>query len=474
MVSANREFMAGMAESNRLIAESNQASTRALLAQGAALKELTMASKESIDTKEAKNKATSNWLPADVFLLRALSADQGWKTAGVPPLTRFAESLFEKKNIVKATSLVREVAAKEHWSGGVLKSGLTEFVGGGFVNGDIDAGPSGFSVLYCFASSYSETDSTDFRKQQVKDAFGESKGLTDEMIEAFEKQQIFVPDDTYKALEQIEVAVVFIEAVCGRDSIAAEGYSTGREILKSHKKKRFDDWAKSDPQFLLKYLLFLDRTFYLFCKELQEYEHSADPLIDARSHLDGWLHRSVGNGIVSYIQLGIKPEFSVPRCLQGRTAHKDGLLDLRGTTPAKPKAAAAGKVGGQVIAGGGGAVAGKQGAGEGVSKSTPPAWQALMPSGEYVLEWQLPKGKRFGDFFGAHLPENNRIFPRHPHHKSKRPASICARYQIEGARECKYGADCSLTHVKPKDIPKAVKDKITIDIQALYNKVAGS
>ena len=297
------------------------------------------------------------------------------------------------------------------------------------------------------------------------------------MINAFEKQQIFVPDIAYKALEQLEVAIAFIEAVCGRDSIAAEGYSTGRDILKTHK-KRFDDWTISDPQFLLKYLLFLDRMFYLFCKELQEYEHSPDPLIDARPQLEGWLHRNVREGILSYIQLGIKPEFSVPRCLQGRTAHKDGLLDLRGAPPAKPKAAAAaGKaIAGQAGGGGGGVAAVKKLAGDGggAGKSPPPTWHAMMPQGEFVPEWQLPVGKRFGDFFGSHLPENNRIFPRYPHHKNKRPTSICARYQIEGARECKFGADCSLTHVRPKEIPRAVKDKITVDIQALYTKGAAT
>ena len=467
MASSNREFMAGMAESNRLIAESNRASTMALVEQGAALKELTMASKESIDLKEAKNKATSNWLPADVFLLKALSAEAGWTSTGVPKITKFAESLFEKKNIVKATSQVRETGVKEQWSGGVLKSGLTEFIGAGFVTGDIDSGPASFSVLYCFASSYIETDSTDFRKQQVKDAFGESKGLTDEMITAFEKQQIFVPDDTYKCMEQLEVAIAFLRAVCGKDTIATDGYEEGWSIIKGNK-KRFDDWAKSDPQFLLKYLLFLDRMFFLFCKDLQEYEHSPDPILDARSSLDGWLARNVQTGILPFIRMGIKPEFSVPRCLQGKTASKDGLMDIKAPPqPAKHKAASPAGKGAGAVGGGGGAHY-QGGAGGEADKPAPPAWHVSMPKGEYVQEWQVPVGKRFGDFFGSRMPENNRVFPRQPHHRTKRPTSICARYQLEGARECRYGADCTMCHIRPKDIPKGIKDKITEDIQALY------
>ena len=423
------------------------------------MRELTLASKESIDSKEAKRKATSNWLPADVFLLKVLSADQGWTTGGIPEATLFAESLFDKKNIVKATGLVRETGVKEHWCGGILKSGLTEFIGGGFVAGDIDAGPAGFSVLYCFASSYTETDSTDFRKQQVKDAFGESKGLTEEMISAFEKQQIFVPDDTYKALEQLEVATSFLEAICGRDTIAREGYETGRLIMRGNKKK-FDDWAKADSQFLLKYLLFLDRMFYLFCKELQEFVSSPNPLLDAQPHLEGWLVRNVQKGILPYLRIGVKPEFGVPRSLQGRTATKDGILDLKAAASSKPKQkapAAAGGTGGSG-AGGGGASGG----------ATPAEWQRVMPPGEYVPEWQTPAGKRFGDFFGSHLTENNKIFPRHAHHKTKRPSSICARYQIESAKGCRFGADCSLTHVRPKDIPVATKEKITSEIKVLF------
>lgn len=463
MATSNREFLEGMTASNKLIAESNQASTRALLAQGAALKELTLANKESIDSKEAKRKATSNWLPADVFLLKALSAELGWLTEGLPTATLFAESLFDKKNIIKATNLVREMGVKEQWCGGVLKSGLTEFIGGGFVAGDIDTGPTGFSVLYCFASSYTETDSTDFRKQQVKDAFGESKGLTDEMVSAFEKQHIFVPDDTYKALEQLDVAIAFIEAVCGRDTIAVEGYATGRKILRGNK-KRFDDWSNSDSQFLLKYLLFLDRMFYLFCKELQDFEASPNPLLDAQPHLEGWLVRNVQKGILPYLKIGVKPEFGLPRSLQGRTATKEGILDLRAAASPKNKSKGA-------AAGGAGPGVGSGGAGEHASSgAAAPDWQKTMPAGEYVPEWQIPTGKRFGDFFGSHLTENNKIFPRHAHHKTKRPSSICARYQIELARGCRFGADCSLTHVRPKDIPVATREKITSDIKVLFAK----
>jgi hypothetical protein len=262
-------------------------------------------------------------------------------------------------------------------------------------------------------------------------------------------------------LEQLEVAVSFLEAICGRDTIATEGYETGRKILRGNKKK-FDDWAKSDSQFLLKYLLFLDRMFYLFCKELQEFWSSPNPLLDAQPHLEGWLVRNVQKGILPYLRIGVKPEFGVPRNLQGRTATKDGILDLKAVASLKTKQKAA--------AGGAGPVVGAGGAGGGaVSGAAAPAeWQRVMPPGEYVPEWQTPTGKRFGDFFGSHLTENNKIFPRHAHHKTKRPSSICARYQIESAKGCRFGSDCSLTHVRPKDIPVATREKITSELKALF------
>ena len=265
-------------------------------------------------------------------------------------------------------------------------------------------------------------------------------------------------------MEQLEVAISFLEAICGRDTIAIEGYSTGRKILRGNKKK-FDDWARSDSQFLLKYLLFLDRMFYLFCKELQEFESSPNPLLDAQPHLEGWLVRNVQKGILPYLRIGVKPEFGVPRNLQGRTAAKDGILDLKAVASLKSKQKAAANG----VAGAAGAGPGAGGAGGGdVSGAVVPGWQKTMPSGEYVPEWQIPAGKRFGDFFGSHLTENNKIFPRHAHHKTKRPSSICARYQIESAKGCRFGADCSLTHVRPKDIPVAIKEKITSEIKALF------
>ena len=282
------------------------------------------------------------------------------------------------------------------------------------------------------------------------------------MVTAFEKQHIFVPDNTYKAMEQLDVAVSFLKAVCGRDTIATEAYSTGREILGDHKMK-FDDWAKSDSQFLLKYLLFLDRMFYLFCKELQEFEFSPNPMIDAKPDLDGWMTRNVQKGVLRNIRMGVKPEFGVPRNLQGRTATKEGILDLKAAS-APNKNKVKGAAGGGAVAEG---IVGNA-AGGGDVNGAGPDWHRTMPVGEYVPDWQIPAGKRFGDFFGSHLTENNKIFPRHPHHKTKRPSSICARYQIELARGCRFGADCSLTHVRPKDIPVAAREKITSEIKALF------
>ena len=141
-------------------------------------------------------------------------------------------------------------------------------------------------------------------------------------------------------------------------------------------------------------------------------------------------------------------------------------MDLKAaaSTKNKPKGtgSGAGAAGAGPGAGGGGSVGGDAG---GASSAD---WQKIMPAGEHVPEWQIPTGKRFGDFFGSHLTENNKIFPRHAHHKTRRPSSICARYQIELARGCRFGADCSLTHVRPKDIPTAVKEKITADIKVLF------
>ena len=79
---------------------------------GGLLQEFATINKHSIEKKEEKKKATSRWLPSALFVFRVLSAEDGWRTTGVPDLTDFAIQLTDMK-IFQATQLVRDKAKEE-------------------------------------------------------------------------------------------------------------------------------------------------------------------------------------------------------------------------------------------------------------------------------------------------------------------------------------------------------------------------
>ena len=218
------------------------------------MNEFAVANKSSIDKKEEKKKATSKWLPSSLFLFRVLSSEDGWQTPGVPELTDFAVQLTEMK-IFQATQLIRDKAREESWPGGILKSGLSDFLKRGFLAEDIQVAPSGFSVLFFHSSGHTEVDSEEFGLQQLRESFGDGE-MPEEMIKAFNKMQIFVPENTYKAADQIKTAIKFLECLCGDRTIATSGYSCGLRILEENR-RIFDSESSRNKLFLLNYLYML-------------------------------------------------------------------------------------------------------------------------------------------------------------------------------------------------------------------------
>jgi hypothetical protein len=202
-------------------------SAQAIANAGQSLNNIAVANKSALDKTDEKKQATLKWLPSAVFLLKLLSAKDGWDTQGVvPEITEFAEKLFGM-TIFGTTQQIRSKAQEEKWKGGMLKAGVSEFLKRGFVSEDILVGPSGFSVLFFFPSRNSETDSEDFGMQRVQETFGDGD-LPEEMIKAL---HVFVPDNTYKAAEQLQVAISFLEIICGKMTIATAGYKRGLRYL---------------------------------------------------------------------------------------------------------------------------------------------------------------------------------------------------------------------------------------------------
>jgi hypothetical protein len=168
------------------------ASAQAIANAGHSLNNMAVANKSAFDKMNEKRQATSKWLPSAIFLLKLLSAEDVWDTQGVPEITEFAEKL---------------------------------------------------------SGSYSETDSQDFGMQQVQETFGDGDPPKD-MIKAFSKLHIFVPENTYKATEQLQVAISFLESVCGEMTIATAGYKRGLRYLTLNQML----FESQDTLFLLNYL----------------------------------------------------------------------------------------------------------------------------------------------------------------------------------------------------------------------------
>jgi hypothetical protein len=106
-----------------------------------------------------------------------------------------------------------------------LKAGISDFLKRGFMAEDIQIAPSGFSILlFHHPSGYTEIDGDDFGLlQQSPEIFGDRE-LPEEMVRAaFSKRQIFVPENTYQAADQIKTAVKFLERLCGDRTIATSG-----------------------------------------------------------------------------------------------------------------------------------------------------------------------------------------------------------------------------------------------------------
>ena len=443
------------------------ASTKAMEKAGLLLQEFAIVNKNNIEKKDEKKKATSRWLPSAVFLFRVLSAEDGWQTMGIPELTEFAGQITEMK-IFQATQLIRDKAKEEGWPGGILKAGISDFLKRGFMAEDIQVAPSGFSVLFFHPSGYTEIDGEDFGLQQIREVFGDGE-MPEEIVKAFSKRQIFVPQNTYQAADQIKTAVKFLECLCGDRTIATSGYKRGHKVMEENR-RIFDSEASRDKIFLLKYLYMLDRVFQAFCDELRQFEKEPDPIQDARVVVgEGWMEKLINEPVRPWVIQGMLPAFASPLALQGKTP-SEGVFDLSGAGKNRGgHGAAAGAVVGAAAAAGaprrGGGGAGKQQA-QGNNDDSP-GWHRELPDSERAQEWRLPAGKKLADFFGPHKKENITGLPKVIHHKTGRPSPPCLRYQLE---KCRQGAGCPFAHIRPRDIPREVHDAITSHIKGVYEK----
>lgn len=431
---------------------------------GLAIREAAQVNRASKEREEEKKKATSKWLPDSMFVMKVLSAENGWATPGVPELCPLAAKLFEMK-LLQAIQFVRAKAKDDGWSGCILKSGLSEFLKRGPIAEDINEAPSGFSVLFFHHSAYSEGDDESHSMQALREAYGDGE-MPDDLVKAFSKLHIFAPTCTFRAGEQIKAAIQFLEAVCGEKTIATGGYRHGLKLLEEHR-RLLEREADKDKMFLFNYLYLLDRVFQRFCREIRECSQEQDPVLALREIIKGdrWMKEMINQALEPLLiygkELGLRP----PIKLQERSV-LSGLIDMshsgKGNSGKRP---AENQDGGGGKAGAGRPAKRRAGAGE-----AHPDWWYELSNEEFIREWAIPPGKKFGEFFGPHKKDNVVGLPYVPHHRTKRPAPICLKYQLGNAGvKCKRGADCALAHIRPRDISSEDHQQITDHLKRVFN-----
>ena len=429
------------------------ATTKALTVAGESLGELAKVNKKSLDEKEEMKLATFKWLKSGEFLLKVLSAEDGWNTQGVPELTAFAQAIIKMK-LFAATQHIRAQAQEEEWPGGLLKSGVSEFLKRGFVAEDVQVGPSGFSVLFFHPSSFKETDGDEFGVQQLRESFGDGK-LPEEMMKSFSKLNIYIPRNTYEAAEQVETAIRFLKCLCGENTIAIGGYNVGYDHL-TRSRRLFE--AK-DKLFLLNYMYMLDRVFQSFCSELKKYIKEEDPVQVAKTTgAQRWMEKLVETPVQNWKVTGTIPMYSSPSAWDDRRLG-EGVVDLSG-----------GK--GRALSGGGGAPSPppkkkKVEKGGGDDKELP--WHRALEPNEYVKEWFLPSSNKFFQYFNPDRAENFVGLPMVTHHRTGRKAYICVRYIVGNGPGCNRGINCTRSHIRMNDLSQEEKDTITAHFKEVYD-----
>jgi hypothetical protein len=234
-----------------------------------------------------------------------------------------------------------------------------------------------------------------------------------------------VPTTISDAETQLETAVLLLEALTSRQSIATDGYNRGLEILTKNRLQIHEELAK-DPMFMARYLHFLDVVFNTFCEDLADYHARTDPIIRASRKLRGRMVDDIDR-VMRDLHHGITPNLSLPSLVEDEP--REPKSDKKeGRAEKHPKAE---------------------------TETDKPQWWSQNP--DPVAAWTLPKGKEMKNLFLISTPtgkDNIQRFPSVRHHNSSVTENkpLCIKYHCRG--KCRVG--CPHAHVKPKSMSKDV------------------
>jgi hypothetical protein len=229
-------------------------------------------------------------------------------------------------------------------------------------------------------------------------------------------------------------------------------------------RRLFERESEKDRMFLFNYLYLLDLMFQRFCREIRECIEEPDPVLTLREMIKGdrWMKAMVDQAMEPLIiygkELGLRP----PIKLQDRSS-LSGLIDMsqvgKGNANKRPA---------ENQHDGGGKAGGKLARRKLTGGEAYPDWWTELGSDDYVREWSIPSSKKFGDYFGPHKKDNVVGLPFVQHHKTKRPAPICLKYQLGNGVKCKRGADCALAHIRPRDLTSEEHQQITEHLKKVF------
>lgn len=365
---------------------------------------------------------------------------KNWKDDN-PRLNKFIGRIVADKDLSKAVRLVQQNTST--WRGKVCHKGLVQFLTSGYENHNLGGLPGGFTIFMFHASEDTLSTNPKDRLNQILAMFGEDK-TNEETARHYSDLKYFVATDFDTFTWQLETCVEFLELCTRPDGIASSGYKKMLDLLQENREP-FREAFKGDPHFGLKAGYFLDRIFQQFVKKLLKFQHVKRPIREAAVELK---HAQSQQVLAAFrgMTVGIIPNIALP------VSFSSYKMTSRNLPP----------MGGKILA----------------PDGEPPSFDSI-PNTKYqdkkpssvvrntnrFKEWAIPEGERFGNYFNAtRKPNNVKDWPAFPNQSSGKMEKLCLRFHTTG--QCR--SDCTMSHVNPKDIPKAEADKITTRLQEIY------
>ena len=412
-----------------------------------AVDQMAIYQKEKVETEKKKSTLLTAWTEDALDLFKVLSA-RSWNDVGIPELNDFVLETIRDKKPNRAINRIEQ--AGRGWDGLPSQNGMIEFFSRGFLAQDVLEEPGGFTIFMCQPRDHIAQKTDMEKKQAYQDIFGSGE-LSEETLKAFVKKDWFVPADRYEAMEQLSVAISFLDLLTSNRGIASVGFRHGLRLLKENSTIVKAE-LRRDKLFLWKYQHLLDAVFQRFCERLSRLSRLREPLREAkRDRLDRLQVEMIDSALGNFFELGHSPALSLPGSIE-RFAAK-GRDKARSPNQEKKKGEDGGK---------------KPKLAEQAPKENASAkkvgWHVANPSKETA--WSLPEGVDFNSLFGKGMFENQKGFPKFKHHARSGDASMCLRYQILG--KCHGGKECRGAHIPPDQMKAEDKAAVDVRIKELY------